>query len=633
MKNRGIQRYIGLGIIAAAWVMMTGCGQIDVGTDEGLHEALQSGEKLDKAIPKIQGMMTNQEHLKEFVPDLVALYKRGSSFDREVIEALSSTSDSRADEAFEHCLNTEGNSKDDKQLMRAAIGIKNTGNAGLQKKLISIYGKQINPEVQRVILETGLAIKNKEITNLATNVLTENIEDTPFNLLRTSCDVLAYQKDNSTVDTLMRVVYHQDYVGRTLTTNCTRALLSLDRDVVAPVLLTAYKLENPALMDYVAKHPDTLTPESIRNNTANALALYRYEEAVPAMLDYLGNTKTIAVPGTLAIRPPSDPAWQMWASLVGVASQSTLFALNDIGVRNYKDRAKPMLTDIFHWTIPYQEKFKNAIDLTGTTNIEVSMRVNAFRTLRENDLITRDDVIEMIKTLKGEEFQDERKFRPWARASIGTDMVTYSAITARKGDLDTIWAEFNKLRDEEFKVPVPDDPDAPKVPHYNDSVSNRIDDTKPAFQLAEECDTSAECYANALKDKAINNYSRLKAIYEIGLSGEESCGQVEMKVKEKVEAPAPAEGEGNAKHAEPQTIEKTVKKDVTCFELICLEYKNLDVVGQLYGTKALVQLGSKKDVERIKALNKELSRSMNQIQYQTAKTQLEGLVTTLENKN
>ncbi len=629
MKNRGIRRYIVLGMIAAT-VLTAGCGQIDVSTDEGLHEALQKGEKLDKAIPKIQGMMTNQTRLAEFVPDLVALYKRGSSFDREVIEALSSSSDPAADEAFEHCLNTEGNFKDNKQMMRAAIGIKNTKNAGLQKRLISMYPKMKDPEVRRVILETGLSIKNKEITNLAVQVLNDNIEETPFALLRTSCDVLEYQQDNSTVDTLIRVVYHQDYVGRTLTTNCTRALMALDRDVVAPVLLTAYKLENKDLMDYVSKHPDTLTPESIRNNTANALALYRYEEAVPAMLDYIGDTKTIPVPGTLAIRPPADPAWQMWASLVGVASQSTLFAINDIGVRNYKDRAKPLLTDLFHWTDDYKRKFKNAIDLTGTTNIEVSMRVNAFRTLRENDLITRDEVIEMIHTLKGEEFLNEAKFRPYARVDIGTDMVTYCAITSRKGDLDTIWAEFDKLREEEYKVPTPEDPDAPKAPHFNDKANNRITDTKAAFQLAEECDTSAECYAKALEDKAINGYSRIKAIYEIGLSGEQNCGEAEVIVKEEIPAPAPADGEAPAA---PKVVEKKVKKNISCFDLISREYKNLDAFGQLYGTKALAQLGSKKDVDKVKALNKELSRTMNQIQYQTAKIQLEGLVTTLESKN
>lgn len=629
MKNRGSRFNIVLGITAAI-VLTTGCGQIDVSTDEGLHEALQTGEKLEKAIPKIQGMMTNQERLKGFVPDLVALYKRGSSFDREVIEALSVSKDPGADEAFEHCIETEGNRKDNKQMMRAAIGIRGTKNAALQKKLINMYPKMKDPEVKRVILETGLDIDGKEITNLATTVLTENIEETPFVLLRTSCDVLAHQKDNSTVDTLMKVVYHQDYVGRTLTTNCTRALLALDRDVVAPVLLTAYKLENKDLMDYVNKHPDTLTPESIRNNTANALALYRYEDAVPAMLDYLGDTKTIPVPGTLAIRPPADPAWQMWASLVGVASQSTLFAINDIGVRNFKDRAKPMLLDLFNWTDHYKEKFKNAIDLTGTTNIEVSMRVNAFRTLRENDLIDRDEVLSMIQILKGEEFQDESKFRPYARVDIGTDMVTYCAITSRKGDLGTIWEAFNKLKDEEYKVPVPDDPDAPKAPHFNDKVNSRIDDTKAAFQLAEDCDTSTECYAKALEDKAINNYSRIKAIYEIGLSGETNCGQVEVTEKVKIDPPPAAEGEAPA---EPKFVEKKVKKDITCFDLISREYKNLDVFGQLYGTKALAQLGTKKDVDKVNALNKELARNMNQIQYQTAKTQLEGLVTTLNSKN
>ena len=155
MKNRGSRFNIVLGITAAI-VLTTGCGQIDVSTDEGLHEALQTGEKLEKAIPKIQGMVTNQERLKGFVPDLVALYKRGSSFDREVIEALSVSKDPAADEAFEHCIETEGNRKDNKQMMRAAIGIRGTKNAALQKKLINMYPKMKDPEAQRSELYGGL---------------------------------------------------------------------------------------------------------------------------------------------------------------------------------------------------------------------------------------------------------------------------------------------------------------------------------------------------------------------------------------------------------------------------------------------------------------------------------------------
>ena len=61
IKNRGIQRYIGLGLVAASFGILSGCGQIDVNTEEGLLAALEQGEKLDKAIPKISGMMARPE--------------------------------------------------------------------------------------------------------------------------------------------------------------------------------------------------------------------------------------------------------------------------------------------------------------------------------------------------------------------------------------------------------------------------------------------------------------------------------------------------------------------------------------------------------------------------------------------
>ena len=567
---------------------LSGCGQIDVNTPDGLKKALESRQKLEKAIPKVSSMLSRPDEMEPLIPALVALYKDGSSFDREVIQALASAGDSRADEAFKKA----AQSTDFKQVIQAAYGIKKTGNRDIQNDLIGVYDKQKNPDVKRAILETGTAIKNENIARKAIDILNDDLDETPFALLRTSCDVLAYQEVPEAVETLLIAIYHQDGVGRSLSGNCTKALLALDKDVVGPVLLRAYKLEDEKLQQYVKDHPDTLTNETIRNNTANALALYRYSDAVEPMLDYLADTKTIPVPGTLAIRPNTDPAWQMWASLVGVASQSTLFSLNDIGIHG-NQRAKQVLTDLFNWTMAYKSKFKNAIELTGTTNIEVSQRVNAYRLLRENDLISNSETLALIEKLKGEEFEDERTFRNWARASIGTDMVTYSAVTSKSGDTSTIWAAFGAMKEEGgvFYVPAPDDPSAPKLDHYNDAVSKRIDDVKGAFELADKCDTNAECYATALKAANVGNFERIKAVYELGLSG-----------------------------------------DHKYFETVAGVYKNLDVFGQLYGTKALAQLGTKDDIETIEKLNDKLSREMNQLQYQTAKTNLEGLVTTLRNK-
>ena len=593
IKNRGIRYHIGLMAIAASCGLFTACGQADVNTKEGLLDALENREQLDKAIPKISGMVTRPQELEPFVPALMNLYMKGSAFDREVIQALAAYGKPEVDEALKKAADVPN---DYKQVMQAAYGAKNTGNLEVVTKLLNVYDKQSNPEVKRVILEIGTAVHSDGITKKALDTLNGNVDDTPFTLLRTSCDVLAFQKnaDQSVVDTLMKILYHQDGVGRTLTSNCTKALLALNKDIVAPALLKAFKMENNDLNAYVAAHPDTMTPETIRNNTANSLALFRYTDAVEPMLDYVGNTRTIPVPGTLAIRPVTDPAWQMWASLVGVAAQSTIFALNDIGVKGNK-RAKEIFTDIFNWTMPYKSKFKNAIELTGTTNIEVSQRVNAYRVLRENDLISTTEAVEMVNSLKDEEFQDEKKLRPWARASIGTDMVTYSAITAKPGETGKVWAAFNALKANEFKVPVPDDPNAPKTPHFNDAVSQRIDDVKPAFELADKCDNNAGCYASELKDadknEASASYIRAKILYELGFSGEHKY-----------------------------------------FDVICDEYKKLDVFGQLYGTKALAQLGTKDDVPRIEQLIKDLASNMNQIQYQAAKPNLEGLITTLSSK-
>ena len=584
MNRRALGGLTALVMVAGAFGL-SGCGQVDVNTPEGLEKAIKSRQKLEKAIPKVSSMLARPDEMKPLIPALVDLYQDGSSFDREVIQALASSGDALADSAFRKAVK----STDYKQVIQAAYGIKKTGNRDIQNELLGVYDNQKNPDVKRAILETGTAIKNENIARKAMDILNGDLDETPFTLLRTSCDVLAYQEIPEAVETLLIAIYHQDGVGRSLSSNCTKALLALDKDVVGPVLLKAYKLEDEKLQQFVKDHPDTLTNETIRNNTANALALYRYTEAVEPMLDYIADTKTIPVPGTLAIRPNTDPAWQMWASLVGVASQSTLFSLNDIGIHG-NQRAKQVLTELFNWTMPYKSKFKNAIELTGSTNIEVSQRVNAYRLLRENDLISNTETLALIEKLKGEEFQNERN---WARASIGTDMVTYSAVTSKSGDTSTIWAAFNAMKESGgvFFVPVPEDPDAPKLDHYNDGVSQRIANVKGAFELADKCDTNAECYATALKAANVGNYERIKAVYELGLSG-----------------------------------------DHKYFEVVASVYKNLDVFGQLYGTKALAQLGTKDDVESIKQLNEKLSKEMNQLQYQTAKTSLEGLITTLKNK-
>lgn len=624
MKNR-VQRYIGLGVLAASLGMLSGCGQIDVKTKEGLLEALETRQKLDKAIPRITGMVSHPDELEPYVDALVKLYMEGSSFDREVIQALAVCDKETAKEALMKAVD----STDYKQVIQAAHGAKVLKNSELLNKLLGVYDKQVNPEVKRVILEAGTKIKSPEITKKSVEILNGNLDETPFALLRSSCDVLAYQADDSTVDTLMKVVYHQDGVGRTLTANCTKALLSLDKSVVAPALLNAYKLENQDLMKYVEAHPDTLTPESIRNNTANALALYRFKDAVEPMLDYLGDVNTIPVPGTLAIRPNTDPAWQMWASLVGVAAQSTIFAINDIGVRQ-NERAKTILTNIFNWTWDYQSKFKNAIELTGTTNIEVSQRVNAYRVLRENDLISNEEVVAMVNSLKGEEFLDERTLRHWARASIGTDMVTYSAVTAKKGELDTVWSAFNAMKEAEFNVPEAD-PNAPKAPHYNDNVYKRIASAKKAFELAEECDLEYSCYALKLEelDKEQNSIKEQIAVKEQNkkTAKEEERDSITKEIE------ALSDSMNGLYYARIKVIyELGMSGEHQYFETLCKQFEHLDAFGQIYGAKAIAQVGNKDDIAAIETMLETLGKKMPQNNWRAAKPNLENLLTILKNK-
>lgn len=584
-KLGAAKRFIGLAAIGASLGLMAACSPVDVDTEDGLMKAIVTRQKLDRAIPKAFSLVSQPEAFEPFAKELVKLYLEGSPFDRDVITILAASGLAEADPAFMKAAQSD----DYKQVLQAAYGVKETKNAEIQKLLLAQFDKHINPEVKRVILDTGTTIKNPDVTAKAVSILNGNLDDTPFALLRTSCQVLGYQKDPSTIDTLIVVMFHQDGVGRSLTPDCSKALMSLGKEITTPALLEAYSLKNEQIQAYVASHPDTLTDDTVRNNTAAALATFRSVEAIPAMLEYVGSTKPIPVPGTLAIRPAGDQAWNMWATLVGAASQNSIFAINDIGVKDNAE-AKEIFKNIYLWTDAYKRKFKNPIELTGTSNIEVSQRINAFRVLRENNLITPEELTQLIDVLKGEEFEDTRTFRNYARASMATDMITYLAITARAGETRSVWQVFSDMKAKEFNIPEPE-ADTPPAPHPNDPIVARIDAVRPAFAMAEQCDSSAACYAKELEKDSLSNYERIKAVYELGLTG-----------------------------------------DHQYFEKICDVYKSFDLFGQIYATKALANLGTKEDVPRIEALKKSLARDMSQLHYQSAKPNLENLVITLANK-
>lgn len=585
-------------VLPAAFIASLGCvsacTNTDVDTDEGLMNALVKREKLDKAMPKITGMMSNSEKIAPYIDVLTEMYIKGTGFDRDVITALAHAGDPKASKAFEKA----AASIDNKQVMQAAYGVKKTKNADIQKKLLARWDELKNPETRRVILDTGTTIKSDEVTAKAKEILSGNFDDTPYALLRASCNVLAYQQDPSTVDTLIVALFHMDQQGHSLTTDCTKALLSLGKKTAVPALIKAYKLENAELNTFIDKHPETMTTDTVRNNTAADLAVLRATEAVGPMLEVISNTKQIPIPGTLVMKPSGDPAWMQWAALVGASSQASFYAVNDIGVSGHEADAKRIFTDIYNWTEAYQTKFKNAIKLTGTTNIEISQRVNAFRVLRENGLIDSNETLAMIEKLKGDEFKDERTLRNYARSSIATDMITYIAVTAQGGEIKTLWQAFADMKVEDGPLFCPEEElNNPKSIHPNVNISKRIEDVLPAFELADTCDKSAPCYSKAVlnQDGTVNdkasNYERIRAVYEFGASGEHEY-----------------------------------------FETVCTLYKSFDMFGQIYATNALAKLGTKDDIPRIEELIDTLSKSMSQIAYQSAKPNLENLIFTLQNK-
>lgn len=594
MKNV-LQRLVMLAALFLTMGCFSACTNIDVDTEDGLMNALVKRERLDKAIPKITSIMSNPQKIAPYIDVLTEMYMKGSAFDRDVITALAQAGDPKADKAFEKA----AASTDPKQVMQAAFGVKKTHNADIQKKLLDRWADMKNPEIKRVILDTGTTIKSDAIAGKAKEILSGSFDDTPYALLRASCNVLAFQQDPSAADTLVIALFHMDQAGHSLTNDCTKALLALGKETVTPLLIKAYNLENAELNKFIDEHPDTMTYDTVRNNMANDLAIMRASEGVKPMLDFIGNTKQIPIPGTLVMKPSGDPAWIQWASLVGASSQASFFAVNDIGLAGNEADAKRIFMDILNWTDAYKAKFKNAIKLTGTTNIEVSQRVNAFRVMRENGLITPEETLAFINGLKGDEFKDEATLRHYARASIATDMITYIAVTAKSGEVKTLWQAFSDMKaaDGIFYLPE-EEANNPRSNHPNINISKRIEDVLPAFELADTCDASAPCYAKAVfnadgsvNDSKESNYQRIRAVYEFGNTGEHEY-----------------------------------------FDSICKLYRTFDMFGQVYATKALAKLGTKEDIPAIENLIQELAKSMNQIAYQSAKPNLENLIITLRNK-
>ncbi len=228
--------------------------RLDLNTPEGLEAALNKREQLHIAMSRISDMMAEPESLLPYVPALKQLYQDGSSFDREVLQALSTAADAGADVHAE--MEKAASTMDYRQLIMAADCAKRTKDVQLQSKLLDGYDKQYNPEVKRAILETGLTIQGDAIAEKAISMLSGNFEETPISLLLASCNVLAYQKSSKSADSLLRAIPYVDVAGRTLAPACTEAFFALDKDVQCAALRNALKYDNKSLKDYVKAHTE-----------------------------------------------------------------------------------------------------------------------------------------------------------------------------------------------------------------------------------------------------------------------------------------------------------------------------------------------------------------------------------------
>ncbi len=565
------------------------CNAYDVETEKGMKAALSEKKHLDKAMAKLASLSSTPDEIKPYGAELSALYLVGSSYDREVIQILASLGDTAYDEAYLKAANSD----DFKQVQSAALAAKNSESDAVIETLLSKFDTTRDPDTKRLLMEAGLTKKDAGLAKKATELLLGDLERTPIGLLRTSCNVLAYQRDPESAEASLRGIFFADDAGRSIATECAKALTSLGKDVAGPILVEVFKLENEKLNAYVDQHPDRLTPDTLRFHAAVNLAKLRYAEGVDVMLDFLQDMKPIVAPGALVLKPIDDSAWINWGALVGTASQEIIFAINDIGVQG-NERAAEVLMNIYAWGPEIAKKYKKPIDLTGSFNIEISLRVNSVRVLLENDLLTPERYNTILEALKDPSFEQNRGFRPAARASLVTDLITYMAIASKPAQLESVWGYFDKLREKELQNPATEKHPAPNLedPYDFKPVVKRIADTKSTFELADECGDTAACYEQVLEKKDEGSYyPRIKAAYEIG------------KIN-----------------------------DHKYFAPLLKNYAEYDAYGQMFVTSALAAIGTKDDIPAVIELREKLRKDLAPQIFASAQTYLDSLVIILENK-
>jgi len=573
------------GAVAVGSLGLVACEEeIDLETEEGLKKALEKGEKLEDAMRRLQEV----DDVAPYGKELQGLYLKGSAYDDEVLGHLVRLEDPAYEEAYIKAIN----SGQANQVIKGAAAAGELGLESAAEPLVSAYQGAADRETKRAIFEAATQIDSKKLAELAAKTLTEKTpEDLHISVLRWACRTLEAQAEPSTVPAAIKGMFYVDQGGRTIGPDCTAAVLAVG-ELAIPEILKLLEGENKEVNRFIKRHQDIMTQQSAKLRAVTLLGKLQAEAGLAPILADLSDAAPLEPPRVLARKPTNDPAWGEWAALIGQLTQEQIFALNDIGVEG-NEEAKKVLMAIYKWEEPYPKKYARAVKLANM--VEISARVNAARVMAENNMLDTPEVMqEVLNTLKDEDFENDKKLRPAARASIVQDLVTYLGIASKPGWKETVWEFFNQMAANELA----DDPEADKKRGFKyelEPARRRIAETKSAFELAEKCGAGKDnlpCYAKVLEGgnlKEKDRYQVLKAVYELG-------------------------EHGSSKH----------------FDLILDNFGELDqALGYLYAYSALAKLGDASKVEAIETKLDELQGKMGKQRFSMAKQTLKPLLGTL----
>ncbi len=550
-----LKRLLVLCLLLAATVASTACTGVDLETEEGRKEAIEKRVKVKKALDKLTILVAQPEKLAYYADALNELYLEGSGYDRDVISLLAALHDSKYEAAYEKAAQSD----DMRQVQQAAIAAKEGQLNNILNILVSRFAEIEDPETQRMILEVGLSIKNPEIAQRARQLILEHTPiDTSILTLRSACQVLGFQQDPKSAEALMLASFYSDGLGRTIAQDCQEALLQLKKAAI-PEIMKAFDFKIPKLNAYVEANSEKLTPESVRLTCSTLFAKLLAKNSIDKLITYLTEEKMVVPPALLAVTSLGTPQWTMWGSMVGMSYQEAILAMNDIGIIG-NEKAKAALLEIYNWPEKYDTKFRYVIMVSGINMVEISLRVNALRTLAQNEFLEDEATLKAaLEVLKDPSFNSDIGERPAARSNLVNDIVTYLGIVSKPGQVDTVWKFFADMKGNELK-------ESDRYPHIKKCMQ-RIDNLERTYKMADECQGSPKCFAKYLKiteqkqGETIDNadvYLTIKAVYELGKS-----------------------------------------KNHQYFKPILDIYGSLDTIGRSFALKALINLGKASDVATI----------------------------------